>query len=85
MVEVINSFWGMVFFCRSERHVSGGDVTNVAGGIIRDDKIESDRVLDDGDVKEGSVKMNGVFDENETCNGILTAQSQTPNSTGSFC
>jgi hypothetical protein len=29
--------------------------------------------------------MNGVFDEIETCNGILSTQSETPNSTGSFC
>ena len=85
MVEVINSFWGMVFFCRSERHVSGGDVTNVAGGIIRDDKIECDRVLDDGDVKEGSVEMNGVFVALGTCNGMITVQSQTPNSSSAFC
>ena len=66
-------------------NVSCGGVKHGAEEIRQDDKIECDRVLDDGDVKEGSVKMIGVFDENETCNGILTAQSQTPNSTGSFC
>ena len=66
-------------------NVSCGGVKHGAEEIRQDDKIKRDRVLDDGDVKEGSVKMIGVFDENETCNGILTAQSQTPNSTGSFC
>ena len=29
--------------------------------------------------------MIGVFDEKETCNGIMTGQSHTPNSNGSFC
>ena len=86
MVEVINPFWGTVFFCfRGRRGARGSAVFDIAGRIIRDDKIELDRVLDDGDMKEGSVKMNGVFDEIETCNGILSTQSETPNSTGSFC
>lgn len=62
-----------------------GDVTDVTGRIIRSEKIELDHVLDDGDMKEGSVKMNGVFDEIETFNGILATQSKTLNSTGSFC
>lgn len=62
-----------------------GDVTDVTGRIIRSEKIELDHVLDDGDMKEGSVKMNGVFDEIETFNGILATQSKAPNSTGSFC
>ena len=62
-----------------------GDVTDVTGRIIRSEKIELDHVLDDGDMKEGSVKMIGVFDEIETFNGILATQSKTPNSTGSFC
>ena len=62
-----------------------GDVTDVTGRLIRSENIELDHVLDDGDMKEGSVKMNGVFDEIETFNGILATQSKTPNSTGSFC
>jgi hypothetical protein len=65
--------------------VRSGDVTDVTGRIIRSEKIELDHVLDDGDMKEGSVKMNGVFDEIETFNGILATQSKTLNSTGSFC
>ena len=68
-----------------ENCVRSGDVTDVTGRIIRSEKIELDHVLDDGDMKEGSVKMNGVFDEIETFNGILATQSKTPNSTGSFC
>jgi hypothetical protein len=68
-----------------EKCVRSGDVTDVTGRIIRSEKIELDHVLDDGDMKEGSVKMNGVFDEIETFNGILATQSKTPNSTGSFC
>ena len=65
-------------------NVSCGGVKHGAEEIRQDDKIKRDRVLDDGDVKEGSVEMNGVFVALGTCNGMITVQSQTPNSSGSI-
>ena len=69
----------------SESGIKSDDVRRVVKGIMQDDKIECDRVLDDGDVKEGSVEMNGVFVALGTCNGMITVQSQTPNSSSAFC
>lgn len=66
-------------------NVSCGGVKHGAEEIRQDDKIKRDRVLDDGDVKEGSVEMNGVFVALGTCNGMITVQSQTPNSSSAFC
>ena len=57
MVDVINSFWGMDgLLSSSESGIKSDDVRRVVKGIMQDDKIECDRVLDDGDVKEGSVR-----------------------------